>query len=233
MRRGLALSAVLAVALVGGGAGCATDKPDQSVPTPVGSASATPGATSESRAPSIRQWVLAAGLDAAVVGAREPENEDDTASPKSVCGIPMATNLHKVASHSWDWSGTKIDNVVHRVYGYEPDPGSTMIAELHANVGKCTTVYDWGGIWDMKIIGEHAVTKPAGIDVAYAFCERGTVKNGSSKGTQAHMCYAFLSRDAVAIELQVLELALTEAKAGLNKVVPVAAAALVKAVPSS
>jgi hypothetical protein len=177
--------------------------------------------------------VLAAGLPASAVGAREPENEEDAASPKTVCEIPSSTSPHKVASHSWDWSGTKIDNVVHSVYGFEPDPGRAMITQLRTNVKSCTRVYDWGGIWDMQIVGEHPVTRPAGVDEAFAFCEHGKVKSGSNKGTQAYLCYAFLSRDAIAVELQVLELGLADAKAGLNKVIPVAAAALVTAVPES
>jgi hypothetical protein len=227
------LAVGLAIGLAAASAGCTTDKPSRAGPTPAVSASPTPEATPESRASQIREWVLAAGLAASVVGAREPENEEEAASPKTVCEIPSATSPHKVASHSWDWSGTKIDNVVHSAYGFEPEPGRAMVAELRTNVKKCTTVYDWGGIWDMKIVGEHSVTRPAGIDDAFGFCEHGKVKSGSNDGTQAYLCYAFLSRDAVAIELQVLELGLADAKAGLNKVIPVAAAALVRAVPDS
>lgn len=232
MRRRLAAPAVFAVALVVASSGCATSEP-RPAPTPAASASPTPEPTPTSRAPLIAQWVLAAGLDTSVVGAREPENEDETATPKSVCDLSPATDLRAVASHSWDWSGTKIDNVVHRVFGYEPEPGSALVAEVRANVKKCSTVYDWAGIWDLKIVGEQPVTRPAGVDDGFAFCEFGKIKSGSNKGDQAHLCYAFLSRGALAIELQVLELGLSDAKAGLTKVIPVAAAALVKAVPAS
>src|SRR5574342_46593 len=160
-----ALAVALALAPLCATAACARHPPvGRSASTPPASASPPPEATPASRAPLIRQWVIAAGLDTSVVGAREPDNEDETAAPKEVCGHQLTTSLHKVASHSWDWHGTKVDNVSHGVYGYEPDPGSAMIAELRANVKECTTSYDWGGIWDLKIVSEQPVATPAGID---------------------------------------------------------------------
>jgi hypothetical protein len=89
----------------------------------------------------------------------------------------------------------------------------------------------YGDSFRMKILGEFGVTRPRGVDNALAYCHHGTVISGRTKGDAVYLCDGLISRGSLVSSVGTVELTLAAARKELTRALPLAASALVKAVP--
>jgi hypothetical protein len=221
----LAVAVLVATACAGQAApaGAKTTAPPASPPV---AAAAEP--THERRA-ALRTMVDAAGLNPADVGTTTPPTEETALTLTIPCNTPL--RVVSVASHSWSWSGTKPAVVSHGVFAYDPEPGSAVVDQVRPALAACKA-WIWAMAWEMDVVGEFGVQRPVGADDSVAYCHQGTILTGASKGDKAFLCDGVLSRGHLVATVATVSLTLPEAQNDLAKAVALAAAALVRAVPS-
>jgi hypothetical protein len=175
--------------------------------------------------------VEAARLTPRQVGVTKPSSEETTFSLTVPCRMNVEANY--VASHYWSYRNAKVDLVAHSVFGFDPQRGTDVIAQIKTALTSCKSMWTYGDSIRMKPAGELRVRRPAGIDGHLAYCHHGTVVSGRTKGDIVYLCDGLVSRGSLVASVSTVELTLAAAQAELKRAIPLAAAALVKAVPGS
>jgi hypothetical protein len=213
-------------------AACGSPGPTAAPPPPSGSS----GPAGTSAAPSldpgrhadIRAMVEAAHLNPRQLGVAKATSEQTTFSLTVPCRMGLKADY--VATHYWSYRNAKIDVVSHSVFGFDPQRGIDVINQIGETLTWCTT-WNYGDTIRMKLAGPLRVSRPKGIDGSLAYCHRGTVLAGKTKGDTLYLCDGLVSRGSLVASVSTVELTLAAAQQELKKAVPLAAAALVKAVP--
>jgi len=210
-------------------AACGPTAPSAEVTsTPTDTSPAAPPSPTVDRRAELKAMVDAAGLKPKDLGVKKADSEDTILKVTMPCGNALIAG--HMAAHHWGYKATKPAVVSHNAFAYDPERGAAVIDQVRAALTTCKT-WIWGGTWDMKVVGEFVVSRPAGVDNAVAYCHYGTILKGASKGDKAYLCDGFVSRGNLVAQIGTLELTAAEARAELKKALPLAAAALVRAVP--
>jgi hypothetical protein len=204
-------------------------------PTPTAPAtpSGTPGPTATpaadpARHADIRAMVEAARLSPKQLGVQKAASEQTTFSLTVPCRMTLKADY--VATHYWSYRNAKIDVVSHSVFGFDPQRGTDVINQIGETLTWCKT-WIYGDTIRMKMAGSLNVSRPKGVDGSLAYCHQGTVLTGKTKGDTVYLCDGLVSRGSLVANVSTVELTLAAAQRELKKAVPLAAAALVKAVP--
>jgi hypothetical protein len=220
--------AALAVLVIATACGSPTPTvPPTPSSTPGPSATPTPDAA---RHADIRAMVEAARLSPKQLGVQKPASEQTTFSLTVPCRMTLRADY--VATHYWSYRNAKIDVVSHSVFGFDPQRGADVIDQIGKTLTWCTT-WIYGDSIRMKMAGPLKVSRPRGVDGSLAYCHQGTVITGKTKGDTVYLCDGLVSRGSLVASVSTVELTLTGAQQELKKAVPLAAAALVKAVPKA
>lgn len=176
---------------------------------------------------------LQAKVDAATVvpkdlGTTAVSGEERSLKLAMPCDAALDARL--AASHLWIYTGGYVSS--HEVLAYDPQPGSTVLAQVKGSLNRCDS-WIWGGTWTMDFDAEFAVSQPAGTDAALAYCHQGSILAGAQKGTKGFLCDGYVSRGQFVATVRVVQVDKATAQKELKRVLPVLAAALVKAVPTS
>jgi hypothetical protein len=177
----------------------------------------------------LQRTVDAAALTPKDLGVTKPPAEETVLKLTMPCNTPLKAEV--VASHSWSWTDAKPAVVSHGVFGYHPELGSAVVDQVRPALSACKT-WVWGAAWDMAVVGEFPVTRPAGVDNSVAYCHHGTILTGASKGDKVYLCDGVISRGHLVATVTTLKLTLVEAQSELNQALPLADAALVRAIGS-
>ena len=217
-------------------AACGPSNPSAGPSAPSAPASPSPSAGASSspdpaRHEEIRAMVEAARLSPRQLGVKKPSSEETTFSLTVPCRLDLEANY--VAAHYWSYRDAKVDLVAHSVFGFDPQRGADVIAQIKTALTSCRSTWTYGDSIRMKPAGELRVRRPAGVDGHLAYCHRGTVISGRTKGDTVYLCDGLVSRGSLVASVSTVELTLAAAQAELKKAIPLAAAALVRAVPVS
>jgi hypothetical protein len=216
-----------------------TSSTASSTPTGTVSASPLPSPVTSPR-PTVAQvtaWVNAAKLSATAIGATKPVNDIAGVAPTiAVCNVGIAADHDELFAHYWRWVGTRIPYVEHAVFGY-PTAADNVVAQIRKRSSSCRSYdqKDSSGSGRVAFAGSFAFKPIAGIDGAYAFCEKSTeLSPAKAKGQIAYICTAAISRQDVLVTVRVFgsRSTLASAHAALGPPLRLAEAALVKAVPA-
>jgi hypothetical protein len=218
-----ALAGSLLVGLIASSA-CGTDQPALAPAT--STPTATPSPTLDPRV-DLAVEVAAAGLMPSELGVAGAKAEETVGSLAMPCDTPLVAD--SVAAHSWTFSGAKPAIVSNSVYAYYPEVGTGVVDQIRPALRACTT-WIWAQTWDMAVVGEIPVTRPAGADNAVGYCHHGTIREGATKGNQVYLCDGVVSRGHLVSQVATVELTLAAAQADLAKALPLAGAALSRAV---
>lgn len=195
---------------------------------------ASPSAT-ESASPTadrraeLKAMVDAAALRPADLGVTKPPAEETALRLTMPCNAFLDAGA--MAAHSWSYKDAKPAIVSHIAFAYDPERGSVVVDQVRAALTRCQT-WTWGGTWDMKVLGEFPVSTPAGVDNVVAYCHHGTLLTGANKGDKVYICDGLASRGNLVTDVGTVKLTQAEARAELTRALPLAAAALIKAVSS-
>jgi hypothetical protein len=229
MRPTRTVTVVVAVALMAVLAGCGRGQPTTSPSSTAPAPSVTPTPDPLRRA-DIRAMVDAARLNLTQLGVKKPTSEQTTFSLSVPCRMGLRADY--VATHYWSYQNAKVDVVSHSVFGFDPQRGKDVIGQVKKTLTMCKT-WIYGETIRMKPVGEFKVSRPKGVDGSLAYCHLGTVIAGKTKGDVVYLCDGLVSRGSLVANVSTVELTLAAAQAELRKAMPLAAAALVKAVPKS
>jgi len=200
-------------------------------PTPSGSPGPSATATPEAaRHADIRAMVEAARLSPKQLGVQKPASEQTTFSLSVPCRMSLKADY--VATHYWSYRNAKIDVVSHSVFGFDPQRGADVIDQIGKTLSWCKT-WIYGDAIRMTMAGPLRVSRPKGVDGSLAYCHQGTVLTGKTRGDKVYLCDGLVSRGSLVANVSTVELTLAAAQQELKKAVPLAAAALVKAVPKA
>jgi hypothetical protein len=217
------------VAMAALAAGCGPSTPTAAPPTTTAPVSPSP-TPDPARHADIRAMVEAARLSPRQLGVAKPTSEQTTFTLTVPC--KMGLDADYVATHYWSYRNAKIDVVAHSVFGFDPQRGADVIGQVKKTLTMCKT-WIYGDTIRMKLSGEYKVGRPKGIDGSLAYCHHGTVVAGRTKGDKVYLCDALISRSSLLASVSTVELTLAAAQRELTKAVPLAADALVKAVPAA
>ncbi len=173
--------------------------------------------------------VDAAGIAPSALGVKRADAEETTIKLNMPCGAVL--NAGHMAAHHWSYKTAKPAIVTHTVFGYDPEPGSAVIEQVRAALKTCKN-WTWGGTWDMRVLGEFQIGRPSGVDNVLAYCHYGTILTGANKGDKVYLCDGLVSRGNLVAEVGTLKLTAAATQSEMKKALPLAAAALVKAVPA-
>jgi hypothetical protein len=218
-----ALASSLLVGLIVSSA-CGADPPAEATAT--SAPAATPSPTPDPRV-NLAAEVVAAGLTPTELGVAGAKAEEAVGSLAMPCDTPLIAD--SVAAHSWTFSGAKPAVVSNSVYAYYPEVGTGVVDQIRPALRACTT-WIWAQTWDMAVVGEIPVTRPPGADNAVGYCHHGTIRDGASKGNQVYLCDGVVSRGHLVSQVRTVELTLAGAQADLSTALPLAGAALTRAV---
>jgi hypothetical protein len=231
------VTTIAALAVLAAPTGCGSSTPTAR-PTPSGSgggpttgpttgpsATATPDPSGHA---DIRAMVEAARLSPKQLGVTKPASEQTTFSLTVPCRMTLEADY--VATHYWSYRDAKIGVVSHSVFGFDPQRGADVINQIGKTLTWCKT-WIYGDTIRMKMAGPLKVSRPKGVDGSLAYCHQGTVLSGKTKGDTVYLCDGLVSRGRLVASVSTVELTLAAAQQELKKAVPLAAAALVKAVP--
>jgi hypothetical protein len=172
--------------------------------------------------------VSAAGVPPKDLGVNTPPAEESVAKLAMPCDTPLVAQ--SVAAHSWTFSGGQPAVVSNSVFAYYPEVGAGVVDQIRPALTACKT-WTWASTWEMNVVGEFAVKRPDGTDNALAYCHHGTVLAGTNKGDDVYLCDGVVSRGHLISQVSTVELTLAEAQGELVKALPLAGAALARAVP--
>jgi hypothetical protein len=216
-----------------------TDSTTSSAPTATPSASPSPSSVTPLRptVALVTAWVNAAKLSARAIGATKPVNDIPGIAPTlAVCNVGIVDDQNELFAHYWRWAGTRIPYVEHAVFGY-PTAAYNVVTQIRHRASSCRSYdqKDAFGTARVAFVGSVAFTPIAGIDGAYAFCEKSTeLSPAKAKGQIAYICTAAISRQNVLVTVRVFgsRPTLASAHAALGPPLRLAEAALVKAAPT-
>jgi len=230
MRRTLEIIATLTI-LAGATAACGPAAPSaQGTATPTDTAAAASPSPTVDRRADLKAMVDAAGLKPKDLAVKKADSEDTILKLTMPCGTALIAG--HMTAHYWSYKAAKPAVVTHAAFAYDPERGTAVIDQVRAALTTCKT-WIWGGTWDMKIVGEFPVSRPAGVDNALAYCHHGTILKGSGKGDKVYLCDGLVSRGNLVVQVGTVELTAAEAQTELKKALTLAATALVRAVPAT
>jgi hypothetical protein len=203
---------------------CATSTPQSTPTTP--SAPATPSPTADPRV-ELATMVKAAGVPPEDLGVTTAKSEETVGKLAMPCDTPLAAK--SVAAHSWTFSDTQPAVVSNSVFAYYPAAGKAVVDQIRPALTTCKT-WTWAATWEMAVVGEFNVTLPAGVDGAVAYCHQGTILTGATKGDKVYLCDGLVSRGHLVAQVGTVKLTLAAAQSDLKTALPLAGAALVRAV---
>ncbi|HEX6872161.1 MAG TPA: hypothetical protein VF163_13770 [Micromonosporaceae bacterium] len=221
MRRLLVGLSALALTAVVAGCGHDTSTGEPAGPT------ATP---TVDRKAALAALVTAAAIKPAELKVKRATSDEAAISLTLPCQADPAAL--PATGHTWSYSQSKPAVVAHSVFAYEGVSGQDVVRAISTAVGACTS-WTWGGVWTMKVLGGFPVASPAGVDGVIAYCHLGTLRSGSNKGDRFYLCDGVVSRGALIAKVDTLALTQAQAQANLKAALPLAAAALVRAVPGA
>jgi hypothetical protein len=194
--------------------------------TPTTTLPTTPTPTFDPRL-GLETQVATAGLQPPDLGVTGVTSEEAIGTLAMPCDIPLVAEY--VAGHSWTFSDGKPAVVSNSVFAYYPETGSRVVEQIRPSLRACTT-WTWAGTFEMGVLGEVPVTRPSGVDNAVGYCHHGTVLTGTHKGDKVYLCEGVVSRVHLISQVRTVKLTLADARAELDKALPLAAAALTRAV---
>jgi hypothetical protein len=230
-RTGLLLAGLALAAVTACDAGPSATPPAVASPSagPTASAAAADRTGGGDQADDLKTMVEAAGLNPRQLGVRRATDEETVLRLAVPCRISLRATQR--AAHYWAYRDAKIDIVSHSVFGFAPQRGSDVINQVRSTLKMCQT-WIYGGTFRMRILGEFRVTRPGGVDNSVAYCHHGTILAGSTKGDRVYLCDGLVSRGSLVSSVGTVQLTLAAAQTELKKALPLAAAALVRAVPA-
>jgi hypothetical protein len=157
----------------------------------------------------------------------KPKAEETVGELAMPCGSPLAAEY--AAGHSWTFSDAQPAVVSNSVFAYYPQTGKAVVDQIRPALSACKA-WTWAGTWDMAVVGDFTVNPPTGADNAVAYCHHGTILTGATKGDKAYLCDGVVSRGHLVAQVGTIRLTLAEAQSDLTKALPLAGAALVRAV---
>jgi len=229
MQQTRTVTTLIAAATLAALAGCA-DTNRTPTPSPPPTTSASPTADPGRHRAELGAMVEAAALNPAQLGVKRPTSEQTTFS----LTVPCRVGLHAdyAASHYWSYRDSKVDVVAHSVFGFDPQRGADVVAQVKASLSMCQE-WIYGDRIRMRPLGDFKVTRSKGVDATLAYCHNGVVISGSTRGDTVYLCDGLVSRASLVASVSTVEVTLAAAQRGLRTALPLAAVALVKAVPAS
>jgi hypothetical protein len=222
---------VLVSASVLAGAGCsrAAVPPSPPSPTPPSTPPASPTPSASFDSTMLAAYVSKAALTSKEVGTAKAKKEEFTAFFEIPCAAKIT--LRRVAEQAWSYSSVKGGFLGYAVGAFAPDPGSAVVDQVRTILPTCS---QWRTAeLAFTMVGELKVGRPAGADNSISFCYRLKYLTGQLKGRTIAVCDGLVSRGNLAAEVGTYDENLSDAQQRLKKFVPLAAAALTRAVPES
>ena len=136
-----------------------------------------------------------------------------------------------VGSRYWSFKKSQPAMVGLSVHALYPDAGAVVVEQARAAVKECTS-WVYGGRFTMTPVGLMTITKPTGASDAAVYCQKAVALTGQNKGSVSYWCDGIVSRGHLAADVTTLKLTLAEAQSDMKRALPVAAAALARAVPT-
>jgi hypothetical protein len=200
-------------------------------PAATSAPAATPTPTPTVDPAALQGYVDKAMLTSDEVGTAKPKTEDFETFFEVPCG--MGVTATRVAGQGWSYPSVQGGFLGYSVGAFAPETGSAVVDELRSVLGSCQTWKSPREDLSFTIDGVLDVSRPAGIDNSVSYCYDMRFLTGTMKGRTIVVCDGVLSRGNVAAEIGTYDEKKADAQERLNKLVPLAAAALNRAVPES
>jgi hypothetical protein len=145
------------------------------------------------------------------------------------CGKAFTSTLW--AERAWLHAEAEGGPVVYTVAAYDPKPGPAIATQARVSLSTCST---WSPDPRLELVDldELAVEQPSGVDPAFAFCYRVNFVGGPTMGQHGFACTAFVARGHLLASIGGSAQTLILAQEYTKTLVPLAASALMRLVPT-
>jgi hypothetical protein len=155
------------------------------------------------------------------LGIQASKDEEGKAAVTTQCDRPLSSNSDMQAGYRRTWQ-TRRSIVQSFAFGYAQVSGASVLSEVRALGGTCTSYQLSNENVARKVLGPYAAKPPAGFTDVYAYSEQ-------VEGVQAYTYFGFIARDnLVAVVVSAARNA-TWAREDFDRMLALAGAALLAA----